>query len=83
MKAATDTKKYLLEHTKREEGAYAVLGPTPCPLLRANNYFRWQLCLKCRINQPVRQAVKTIMQKMTDSKDKVFLNIYVNPENLI
>lgn len=83
MKAATEIKKYLLEHTSRNDGAYAVLGPTPCPLLRANHYFRWQLCLKCRVNEPVKMVINKVKQRMIDNGNQVFFNIYVNPESIL
>ena len=83
MKAATEIKKYLLEHASRNDGAYAVLGPTPCPLLRANHYFRWQLCLKCRVNEPVKMVINKVKQRMIDNGNQVFFNIYVNPESIL
>ena len=83
-----DKVKFSAEHLKRELEKTAaevkdliVSGPSPAPLLRAENFYRYQIMLRTRAMSRLSQALAKITATLT-LPDEVTLAVDIDPVNL-
>lgn len=61
----------------------AILGPSPAPISKINNYFRWQTIVKGKIDEPIKRQVKSIISSTYIKNKDTKVNIDMNPINLL
>ncbi len=83
-----DKVKFSAEHLKRELekrqtelGGLQISGPAPAPLLRAENYYRYQIMLRTRAMTRLSQSLSKIVQTLV-LPDDVTLAVDIDPVNL-
>ncbi len=83
-----DKVKFSAEHLKRELekkqvelGRLQISGPAPSPLLRAENYYRYQIMLRTRAMTRLSQALAKIVTALV-LPDDVTLAVDIDPVNL-
>jgi len=60
---------------------YSLLGPTPAPLSRINNKFRWRFIVKCTADEYVREMMRGCIN--LSSKAEVSVSLDINPNNMM
>lgn len=60
---------------------YTLLGPTPAPLSRINNKFRWRFIVKCKASDSVRDLLRENVS--VSSKSDVTISLDINPNNMM
>jgi primosomal protein N' (replication factor Y) len=80
--------KFSAEHLKRELEKklkslkdLIIAGPAPAPLLRAENYYRYQIMLRTRAMSALSRELATIVQSLT-LPDDVTLAVDIDPVSL-
>jgi primosomal protein N' (replication factor Y) (superfamily II helicase) len=83
-----DKVKFSADHLKRELGKelgalkdLIVSGPSPAPLLRAENFYRYQIMLRTRAMSRLSQTLAKIVQSLA-LPDDVTLAVDIDPVNL-
>jgi primosomal protein N' (replication factor Y) len=83
-----DKVKFSAEHLKRELdkrrtelGGLQISGPAPAPLLRAENFYRYQIMLRTRAMSRLSQSLSKIVQTLV-LPDDVTLAVDIDPVNL-
>lgn len=66
---------------KLAPGAVEILGPSPCPVSRIKNRFRWQMLLRSRDVKSLRTLVKRLMAGMGKIAGQVRVSADVDPYN--
>jgi primosomal protein N' (replication factor Y) len=61
-----------------------ILGPTPAPISRLKNKFRWRALLKCADNLEIRKLLNNLLYEFYNNKKNagVNLTIDINPVNM-
>ncbi len=83
-----DKVKFSTEHLRRELDKkladfkdLVIAGPSPAPLLRAENYYRYQIMLRTRAMSRLSQSLAKILETLTLPGD-VTLAVDIDPVNL-
>ena len=61
--------------------ACSLLGPTPAPLSKINNKFRWRFIIKCVADATVRELLRECTR--VPSKSEVTISLDINPNNMM
>lgn len=65
-----------------EEKIYATLiGPSPSPVAKISNRFRWRILIKCENNETLRKILREKVVEVT--RKDVSVNIDINPTSII
>jgi primosomal protein N' (replication factor Y) len=67
---------------KGGEGHVEILGPSPAPVEKIRNYWRWHLVLKGHNSKALRRKAEEIMNTLKDIKD-IRIDVDVDPINLL
>lgn len=60
-----------------------VLGPSPAPISKINNYYRWQTIIKGRIEDNLKKQISITINKIYARNKGVRLNIDMNPVSML
>lgn len=60
---------------------YSLLGPTPAPLSKINNKFRWRFIIKCLADETVRELLRESIK--VSPKAEVTVSLDINPNNMM
>lgn len=58
-----------------------VLGPTPAPISKIENRYRWRMLIKCSVNEKIRSILRETVQ--TDTKSECAVSMDVNPNSML
>jgi primosomal protein N' (replication factor Y) len=81
VKFSTEHLKRELEKTLKDFKDLILAGPSPAPLLRAENYYRYQIMLRTRTMSRLSQALAKIVEKLVLPGD-VTLAVDIDPVDL-
>lgn len=73
--------KCLSENFACNNIAFYILGPTPAPLSKINNKFRWRFIVKCNATEQVREVLRECVR--THPKSEVTVSLDINPSNMM
>ncbi len=59
-------------------GAFDLLGPAPCPILKINYNFRYRLTLRCPMTKAVRKLTAQLLRLFLQDKQHRGVNAYVD-----
>ena len=59
-----------------------VLGPTPCIIEKINNYFRFQILIKNKLEDKGHQFISEFLNKITVPKD-IRMSVDIDPLNIL
>ncbi len=65
----------------QSEITYSLLGPTPAPLSKINNKFRWRFIVKCCTNEFVRELLRESVK--APPKSDITVSLDINPNNMM
>lgn len=65
--------------------ANEILGPTPCSLSRINDKYRWQILIKCKVDENFKKIINNIIKVHNKTKESKWISMHVeyNPNNII
>lgn len=66
---------------KNAEINASLLGPTPAPLSKINNKFRWRVIIKCNADDKAREILREAA--VISSKAEVSVSLDINPNNMM
>jgi primosomal protein N' (replication factor Y) len=81
VKFSADHLKHELEKTLKALKDLVIAGPAPAPLLRAENFYRYQIMLRTRTMSALSRELAIIMQSLT-FPDDVTLAVDIDPVSL-
>lgn len=61
--------------------ASTILGPTPSPVSKIENRYRWRLIIKCSINSDLRAVLRE--KAKCDAKSDCKVSLDINPNNML
>jgi len=64
------------------KGSIAILGPSPAPIEKIRNLWRWHIILKGKNAKALRQTAAVVLEKIKDVKE-VKIDIDVDPINML
>ncbi len=86
----TQLNYHLKKYLKKEKSNFQahqleVLGPSPCPIERINNYYRYHILMKAKNHASMLRVIKFIykLYKGFPSKDKIKIEIDVDPTQIL
>lgn len=80
----TDLTDKIIERFKEKGIGSTVLGPTPSPVSKIENRYRWRLIIKCRINSEIRSILREITkQDMYNKKSDCSISLDINANNML
>ena len=71
----------LSEGLNQNDINYSLLGPTPAPLSKINNKFRWRFIVKCCTNEFVRELLRESVK--ASPKSDITVSLDINPNNMM
>ncbi len=77
-----DIGKVIDRNMRSDKNIFSKSGPSPAPIAKIKNNFRYRILLKCRDYDKVHGLLREIYEQHESSKSQVYLNIDVNPNNM-
>lgn len=78
-------KTFKIQKNKFNDQEIKVLGPSPCPIERINNQYRYHIILKAKTHSSILKITKYIYSlfKNFESKDKIKIEIDIDPAQIL
>ena len=71
-----------IKNSFENEGIYATLiGPSPSPVAKISNRYRWRVLIKCENNEKLRKILREKIVEVT--RKDISVNIDINPTSII
>ncbi len=79
-KSITDILSKIKNSLKNSDKIYNIMGPSPAPITKINNCFRWRVLIKCRADNDIRDVLRDCL---FDNKDEVTVSFDINPNSVL
>ena len=77
----TEITKNLKSTIGEQARLYNVMGPSPAPITKINNCFRWRVLIKCDADNRVREILRDVVMNRKD--DDVTVSLDINPNSVL
>ncbi|QOR36193.1 primosomal protein N' [Clostridium sp. 'deep sea'] len=78
---------FIYKQLATENSSYTVLNPTPAPLNKINNKYRWHLIIKydskVKLHESIKNAVAELRKRSSKIEKPLRVIIDINPENIL
>ena len=79
-----DTINVLAKEMKSKFTDLSILGPVPCPILKINNNFRYQIIIKGDLSQKINKNIKDFVYNIVKKKNNnIKISVDINPNDLL
>lgn len=79
-----DTINILANEMKAKFTNLLILGPVPCPILKINNNFRYQIIIKGELSQKINKNIKDFVYNIVKKKNSnIKISVDINPNDLL
>lgn len=82
IKQANDISRLLEARLKQYEGT-EMLGPAAAAIARIKNRFRWQIVLKSRTEETLREILRDLFEGCGEDRSNVSISVDLNPQSML
>ena len=73
--------KKIIDNFEKEQIYSHIIGPSPAPIPKISNRYRWRILIKCINDSKVRDILRGCVKN--DAKRDVILSLDINPNNIL